>query len=139
MEFAKTAIPQRLLVLIQPEIGNLTRRILRRESLQQSGHLAIGWKPAHCAPASIGETPIRKFHQELRQPTALTRVQLAEVHSATFETINCRGDRDIQPLPLLLPQIKLFIDKITHFSVNTLQAGGNHLSVRSTSPERLGT
>ena len=53
------------------------------------------------------------FIHELRQLTKLTQVQLAGVLGVSYETINRWENGHIQPSPLALKQIQLFINELS--------------------------
>ena len=61
------------------------------------------------------------FIHELRQLAKLTQVQLAEVLGVSYETINRWENGYIQPLPLALKQIQLFINKLSLSSSKVVQ------------------
>ena len=53
------------------------------------------------------------FIHELRQLAKLTQVQLAEVLGVSYETINRWENGHIQPSPLALKQIQLFVNELS--------------------------
>ena len=58
---------------------------------------------------------------ELRQLTKLTQVQLAEVLGVSYETINRWENGHIQPSPLALKQIQLFVNELSLSSSKVVQ------------------
>ncbi len=58
---------------------------------------------------------------ELRQLTKLTQVQLAEVLGVSYETINRWENGHIQPSPLALKQIQLFVNELSVSSSKVVQ------------------
>lgn len=61
------------------------------------------------------------FIHELRQLTKLTQVQLAGVLGVSYETINRWENGHIQPSPLALKQIQLFVNKLSLSSSKVVQ------------------
>ncbi len=58
---------------------------------------------------------------ELRQLAKLTQVQLAEVLGVSYETINRWENGHIQPSPLALKQIQLFVNELSLSSSKVVQ------------------
>jgi putative transcriptional regulator len=58
---------------------------------------------------------------ELRQLTKLTQVQLAGVLGVSYETINRWENGHIQPSPLALKQIQLFVNELSLSSSKVVQ------------------
>ena len=58
---------------------------------------------------------------ELRQLTKLTQVQLAKVLGVSYETINRWENGHIQPSPLALKQIQLFVNELSLSSSKVVQ------------------
>lgn len=61
------------------------------------------------------------FIHELQQSTKLTQVQLAEVLSVSYETINRWENGHIQRSPLALKQIQLFVNELSLSSSKVVQ------------------
>lgn len=61
------------------------------------------------------------FIHEIRQLTKLTQVQLAEVLGVSYETINRWENGHIQPSPLALKQIQLFVNELSLSSSKVVQ------------------
>ena len=58
---------------------------------------------------------------ELRQLAKLTQVQLAEVLGVSYETVNRWENGHIQPSPLALKQIQLFVNELSLSSSKEVQ------------------
>lgn len=84
----------------------------------------------------LNQPEVGKLIHELRQLTALTQVQLAEVLGVAYGTINRWENGHIQPSPLALKQIWLLIDKLSYSSSEALRDGSKQLLIRYFSPER---
>ena len=61
------------------------------------------------------------FIHELRQLAKLTQVQLAGVLGVSYETINRWENGHIQPSPLALKQIQLFVNELSLSSSKVVQ------------------
>lgn len=87
---------------------------------------------------ALNQPKVGKLIHELRQLTALTQVQLAEVLGVAYGTINRWENGHIQPSPLALKQIWLFMDKLSHSDSESLREGSRKLLVQYFLPERSG-
>lgn len=86
----------------------------------------------------LNQPEVSHLIHELRQLTALTQVQLAEVLGVAYGTINRWENGHIQPSPLALKQIWRLIDKLSHSSSEAVRDGSKQLLIRYFSPERSG-
>ena len=63
--------------------------------------------------SGLMQPKVGTFIHELRQLAKLTQVQLAEVLGVSYETINRWENGHIQPSPLALKQIQLFVNELS--------------------------
>lgn len=83
--------------------------------------MKLGKRATSKSTAGLTHPAVSTLIQELRQLTQLTQVQLAGALGVSYETINRWENGHIQPSPLAMKQIQLFVNELSLSSSITVQ------------------